>query len=137
MQWKTILMLVGVGVLMGIASVFGFTERIELLLWVVIAVFASYWIVRNVQAQVFAHGLCSGVLMGVANSALQFLFFQTYISNNPTTAKAFVDAGGISPRVFVLLVGPFIGLLYGAFIGTLSIVGSKIVKSRFGSHSNS
>ncbi len=130
MQWKIVIILGGFGVLMGLASVLGFTERIELLVWIVVAVFAAYWIVRTLDAKVFLHGLCAGLLMGIANALLQFLFFDTYLSNNPTSAKQFVDTGGVSPRVFVLLAGPFIGLFYGAFIGVLNIAGSKILKGR-------
>lgn len=131
MNWKVILPLTSFGFLMGFASVFGFTQSMEPLLWLGIAFFSAYWIAKYETAKPFLHGFVAAVLMGILNSIIQSAFFDIYLANNPATADQFTKIpGGISGRMFVLLVGPAVGSMYGLFVGLLTFLAAKLFQRK-------
>jgi hypothetical protein len=131
MNWKVIVALVLLGLMMGIASLFGWTQNIELVLWIIIALVAAFWIATNKAGRPFLHGLLAGLLMGVCNSLVQFGFFEMYLANNPVAGEQFSKIpGGIQPRFFVLLVGPAVGLMYGMFLGLFALIAAKFVQRK-------
>ncbi|HXG01250.1 MAG TPA: hypothetical protein VNL69_10690 [Bacteroidota bacterium] len=130
MQWKTVVTLGVFGLLMGIASVFGYTEGAETVLWIAIALFAAYWLEKHVEQRLLVHGICAGVLIGFINSIVQAAFFSSYLANNPLAAKGFVDTGGVAPRVFVVVVGTLIGFVYGLVLGGLALAARKLLARR-------
>lgn len=60
MNWKMILALALLGLIMGVASLFGWTQNIELVLWIIIAVVAAFGIATNRAGRPFLHGLLAG-----------------------------------------------------------------------------
>ena len=131
MNWKLIFGLAGFGVLMGVLSLFGHTQGIEWLLWLVIAMVCSVLIAKTLSGKYFLTGLLVGLLDGVFNSLVQYVFFETYLSNSPRAAGGFGPIpGGLDPRIFVLIAGPFIGLLYGLGLGFLAWLAGKIFKKQ-------
>jgi hypothetical protein len=129
MNWKLIFGLAGFGLLMGVLSVFGYTGSIEWLLWLVIAVICAVIISKIVSGKLFLTGLLVGFFDGVFNSIVQSTFFDIYLSNNPRVAEGFGPVpGGLDPRLFVLIAGPFVGLLYGLFLGLLAWLAGRIFK---------
>ncbi|HXF49785.1 MAG TPA: hypothetical protein VNL73_10245 [Verrucomicrobiae bacterium] len=127
MNWKLIFGLAGFGVLMGVLSLFGYTGRIERLLWLVIAVICAVIIAKVVPGKLFLTGLLVGLFDGVFNSIVQSAFFATYLTNNPKVAQGFGPVpGGLDPRFFVLIAGPFVGLLYGLVVGFLAWLAGKL-----------
>ena len=129
MNWRWIFGLAGFGILMGVLSVFGYTGKIEWLFWLAIAVVCAVLIAKVVSEKLFLTGLLVGLLDGVFNSIVQSAFFNTYLANNPKFAEGFGPIpGGLDPRIFVLLAGPFVGLLYGLFLGLLTWLAGKIFK---------
>lgn len=131
MNWKMILALALLGLIMGIASLFGWTQNIELVLWIIIAAVAAFPLATNKAGKPFLHGLLAGLLMGVCNSLIQFGFFEMYLANNPAAGEQFSKIpGGISARFFVVLVGPAVGLMYGVFMGLLGLIATKLVERK-------
>ena len=131
MNWKLIFGLAGFGVLMGVLSLFGYTQGIEWLLWLIIAVVCSVLIAKMLSVKYFLNGLLVGFLGGIFNSIVQSVFFDTYLSNNPKAAEGFGPIpGGLDPRIFVLIAGPFIGLLYGLVLGLFTWLTGKIFKKQ-------
>ncbi len=131
MNWKLIFGLAGFGVLMGLLSLFGYTQGIEWLLWLLIAVICSVFIGKMLSGKYFLTGLVVGLLDGILNSIVQSVFFDAYLSNNPKAAEGFGPIpGGLDPRIFVLIAGPFIGLLYGLVLGFLAWLTGKIFKKQ-------
>ena len=129
MNWKLIFGLAGFGVLMGILSLFGYTQGIEWLLWLVIAVICSVVIAKTVSGKFFLTGLLVGILDGVFNSIVQSVFFDAYLSHNPRAAEGFGPIpGGLDPRFFILIAGPFIGLLYGLVLGLFAWLAGKLFR---------
>jgi hypothetical protein len=131
MSWKIIVTLGCFGIVMGAASLFGLTQRIEPLLWLFIAFFSAYWIARNRTPRPFRHGLVAAVLMGVFNSTMQSVFFDMYLTNSPVAANGFYQLpGGIPVRVLVLFIGLAIGVTYGVVVGVFAVVATKLLKKR-------
>ncbi|HLG94261.1 MAG TPA: hypothetical protein VI546_05440 [candidate division Zixibacteria bacterium] len=129
MNWKLIFGLAGFGVLMGILSLFGYTQGIEWLLWLVIAIICSVVIAKTVSGKFFLTGLLVGILDGVFNSIVQSVFFDAYLSHNPRAAEGFGPIpGGLDPRFFILIAGPFIGLLYGLVLGLFAWLAGKLFR---------
>ena len=131
MNWKLIFGLAVFGVLMGFLSLFGYTQGIEWLLWFVIALVCSVFIGKMLSGKYFLTGLLVGLLYGIFNSIVQSIFFAAYVSHNARAAEGFGPIpGGLDPRFFVLIAGPFIGLLYGLVLGLFAWLTGKIFKKQ-------
>jgi len=116
---------------MGILSLFGLTQGIELYLWIVIAFVAAYLFARKLTAKHFLTGLIAGLFMGLINGLMQGGFYDMYIANNPEVAQRLQEQpipAGMSPAFFILLTSPIVGLIYGLFVGLFSFVAAKILK---------
>ncbi len=118
MNWKLIGLLSGFGVLMGVASVLGFTAGIEGLLWLVIGLICMTAVVWKAPGRRFRHGFFVGLMGGTMAPLIQVLFFPTYLSNDPGLGTRFAEVpGGMDARYFVLLLAPVIGLVSGLALG--------------------
>ena len=126
MNWQLILLLSLFGILMGTLSVRGFTKKIEPVLWLVFGFFTAFMISGNVSENAFWHGFVIGIFWGVLNSAIQSIFFDTYLKNNPKYQEGFKKSSFVKPRYFILLVGPMIGLVTGTVLGGLAWLCQKI-----------
>lgn len=129
MKWRLMVSLSVFGVLMGGASVFGFTQGIEWLLWLIIALISAFLMARSLQTRFFASAFLTGLLMSLLNGLTQSVFFQTYLAHNVPVAEGFQQfQEGLNPRVFVLFSSVVIGSIYGALIGLLTLLGRKFIK---------
>jgi hypothetical protein len=127
MNWKLIAPLAGFGVLMGVASVLGFTAGIEGLLWLFIGLICVGAIVWKAPGRSFQHGFLVGLIGGAVAPLVQFLFFSTYIANNPELSARFSEIpGGLGARYFVLVLAPIIGLLSGFVLGLACWAAAKM-----------
>lgn len=126
MRWNIILPLsLPIGLAMGMASVMGWTGviastgvRLELILWIFIAVLCAMIIATRVSRKRFLHGLLIGILLSMCNSVCQSVFNTMYYENNPDLAEKFQQPDTTIPIVVVpLITGPIIGIIYGTFIG--------------------
>jgi hypothetical protein len=134
MNWKLIGLLSGFGVLMGVTSVLGFTKGMEGLLWLAIAVICVFLIVWRAPIRFFLHGIFVGLIGGAVAPVIQFLFFSTYLANNPELATKFAEIpGGMEPSYFVLMLTPIIGVISGLVLGVACWLVAKLAgKSRLG-----
>ena len=131
MNWKLISLLAGFGVLMGVASVLGLTAGIEGALWAVIGLICVVVIAWRAPGHSFQHGFLVGLLAGTVASLLQFLFFPTYMSNNPDLATRFAQVpGGLNARSFVLILAPVIGLVSGIVLGAVCWLVAMVIAKR-------
>jgi hypothetical protein len=114
------------GMVMGIASLFGYTQNLELSLWIAIALISALLIARTTTHKIFLHGVLAGIGIGISNVMIQIAFFSLYAQNNSHTASElehFTDM--FSPQWFLFLSSPFVGGIYGSLIGALSVAASK------------
>lgn len=131
MNWRKIFTLSLPGPVMGTLSLFGLTRGIEPVLWLLVALGCAWWLAKTVPSRVFLHGLFVGLLMGIGNSVMQSLFFDSYMASNPESAQAFQQIpGGLSPRIFVLMAGSIVGFLYGLLLGLFALLAAKFGKPR-------
>lgn len=120
MNWQLIFLLSGFGILMGILSVNGFTKKVEPFFWIVFGLFSAYVLSKNVSEKIFWHGFIVGILWGVFNGILQSTFLNIYLKNNPSYHKKYEKVKSRNYRLYVLLVGPMLGLVTGSVLGGLA-----------------
>jgi hypothetical protein len=129
MKWKLVFALAACAVIMGAASVLGYTQNIEPFCWIAIAVVCAFVLARGVTQKLFLHGLYVGVAQGIVNGAIQAAFFNTYLRNNPdVAAQMSQNPFPFSPSVFVLLSSPLIGAAFGVAMGLLTLLAAKLVR---------
>ena len=122
MIWTIIFYLSVFGLVMGILSVNGLTQKREPVFWFLGGVIASFILARNLSTHLFVHALSIGVLWGVLNGLIQSIFFERYPEKNPKYRESYQKKLPVKPRYFVLIAGPIIGLVTGAVIGGLSLL---------------
>jgi hypothetical protein len=131
MNWPLILSLSLLGVLVGIASVLGFTGGREWVAWIFIGLYAAWKFASRSREELFLHGFYLGILTGVFSSAIQALFISEYLKNNPRMLEA-LDAlpHGLHPSAVILIMGPIIGTVGGVAFGVMSVIVGKLVQHK-------
>ena len=131
MKWRLITALSGLGLLMGFASVAGFSGGREGVAWLVIAAISAFVLSRSVPHAAFRHGFVAGLIGGIPAPLTQVALFPTYLANNPEMATKFQQVpGGMSARGFVLAITPIIGVGSGLVLGVLALAASRLFGSR-------
>jgi len=129
MNWRLILSLSLLGIVLGIASVFGFTSEREWLAWLCIGLYAGWKFSRRSREELFLHGFYLGILAGCFSSVIQALFISTYLAHNPQMVEE-LDAlpHGLHPAAVILIMGPFIGTVIGVVFGLLAVIVGKVLR---------
>ncbi|HXH23882.1 MAG TPA: hypothetical protein VNI78_01460 [Vicinamibacterales bacterium] len=126
MKWKLVLLLAAFGVVMGLASVLGWTAGIELWLWLAIAVICIIVLLRLAPAKLWLHCFFVGLIGGGVAPVIQFALFASYVANNPELQQEFAQLPGwLEPRYFVLLLAPVAGLASGGVLAVGGLVAAK------------
>ena len=121
MDWKLVLLLSAIGIIMGLLSVKGFTQKIEPILWLLFGIATSLILSKNIDRP-FLYGLAIGMGWGVLNGLTQSAFFDTYLANNPSIQQTFQKKTFVPPRYFALITAPVIGVITGLTLGGLSLL---------------
>lgn len=131
MNWKLVLALSAFGPAMGLASTWGFTHNVEWAFWIAIFLFCAVTIARNVATRHFRHGLLVGCIGGSLSPLVQAALYSTYAAHNPAVVDYLQQKpGALVPRIFFLLVTPFVGILSGLVQGGLAWAAGKLLKRR-------
>jgi len=129
MKWDFVFGFSLFGIAMGAASLFGLTQGIEWLLWLVIALICAFVFAQKLETGHFLAALMAGLFMSVLNGLIQAAFFDMYLSNNTMTAERFQQIpGGVDARIFVLIASVIIGAVYGSVMGLFALLARKFVK---------
>src|ERR1044072_4530964 len=120
MNWEIVLLLSIFGLVMGILSVNGYTQKIEPLIWLLGGMFSAFILARNVTSNIFLYAISLGLLWGILNGLLQSIFFDRYLEKNPKYKESYQKKLPVKPRFFVLVAGSIIGIITGAAIGGLA-----------------
>ena len=127
MNWKMILSLAGLGVLLAIATIFGWlpsTYWTAIGLIVVIAALLGY----TVKQKLFMHGFWTAVIWSLIGGALQFVFWDQYIANNPDVAeKVSKVPEGTDIRPWMAIGIVFGAAIYGVILGLLAMLFGKLL----------
>lgn len=126
MNYRILALLAPLGLLMGVLSLFGYTQNIEFFLWVLFTFISAAALSKQAKNRLFLHGLLVGFLWGVLNAGTQALFVDLYLANNPKSAAAFAVVEAMSTVSIILLTGPTVGLFAGLVLGVLALLTKKV-----------
>ena len=127
MNWKIILLLVLIGMVLAVGSLFGLLKSgYEVVYWLVLGM-ASGFVIGKTCSRPFMHGVIVGLFTGILVSVIQAAFFDTYLLNNPGSLDGFKDLpSSLEPQYVLLFSGPFFGIAYGIVIGLIAFGLRKI-----------
>lgn len=129
MRWGLVFALSGFGVVMAALTVSAVPSNVEPLFWLVIFVFCGWVIARRVERRHYLHGLMVGIVNSVWMTAAHVAFADTYLARHPTEA-ALAAGSPFSPRVWIVLTGPVIGVLSGVVLGLFARVAARFLRRR-------
>ena len=130
MNWRWILMLAALGVVVSAAGLFGWFPSsiwVSVGLLLVCAVLLGY----NVKQKHFMNGFWTGVIWSVVGGILTILFWDTYLANNPSVAEKMSQVPeGFDPRMFSI-IGIVIGAaINGVLLGLLTLLAGKLLNEK-------
>ena len=129
MNWKLIVQLSLFGLAMAIGTVFFISSNIEPVFWLAIFLVCAFIIAKRAPGRHFLHGLAVGLVNCVWVTGAHVGFFSTYIANHPREAEMMTQMPlRMHPRLMMLIIGPFVGVISGVILGLFAWVASKLVK---------
>lgn len=124
------------GVVMGFATVFGLTKNNEFYYWMIIGVISAFAISKITTEKIFVKSTVVGLFMGIFTGIIQYVFFNTYLENNPESIDGFKQIPlSLAPQYVLLFSAPFTGIIFGLFIGLIAYVFVKISGKKSEKHS--
>ncbi len=112
---------------MGMMAVLGWTSDIEPLLWLAAMVFSVVLLKKKVETHSLANGIALGLAWGVSTGLVLFLFFGSYLDNNPEFVSSYTELSKyINPRIFVLISSLTAGLVSGLLMGVALLIWKRV-----------
>jgi hypothetical protein len=107
-------------------------EMIEPVFWGAIFIFCAYIIAKRVGGKYFGHGLFLGLANCVWITAAHFVFYNTYIIHHQSVLKMSQQHPifPTHPRIDMLIIAPFIGIISGVIIGIFALIASLLMKKK-------
>jgi len=131
MNWKLVASLSAFGVLMGFASVLGWTGKLEGPLWIAIGSVCAVVIARSVPDRHARHGFLVGMFGAMASQLIAAALMPTYLANNPNVAAELSAVpAGLTPQTLFLLAAPHIGLVSGLVLALVSTIAARLIRGR-------
>lgn len=132
MNWKIIFQLSIFGLIMAFGTISLIPENIEPIFWAAIFIFCAYVIAKVCFGKYFWHGLMVGIFNCVWITAAHIAFYSSYIAHHPSIAKMSAQHPVLPahPRLAMLIVGPFFGIISGIILGIFAWIASMIVKKK-------
>ena len=121
---KIILKLGFFGVLMGLVTIMGWGQNMELFIWLFMTIAASVIIKKNIKKQLFIHCMLIGLSWGVDCTIIQALFFDLFTLNNPIYGLENLSQFMFPAELLLIGLGVIIGGISGMAICGLQ----KIIK---------
>jgi hypothetical protein len=130
MNWKLILSLALINVLLGLLTIFGLLGSTATWIGLLILAVMAVVLGRFAEKKYFMHGFLTGVIGSLVAAVLQFALYDTYVANNPELAQSMDKLQEVFPSFdgswMTLLFAPLGAAFNGAILGLLAILGGKI-----------
>lgn len=132
MNWKLILQLSLLGLVMAYATVSIIPANIEPVIWIALFIICSYIIARRCARKYFLHGFVLSLFNCVWITIAHYLFYNTYVANHPNMATIGTSMHLLEnrPRLLLVILSPLFGIISGLFQGLFAFIASKIVKKQ-------
>ena len=124
---KIILQLGFFGVLMGIVTIMGWGQNMEIFMWLFMIIAASLIIKKNIQKHLFIHCILIGLSWGVDCTIIQALFFNLFTTNNPIYGLQNLSQLILPVELLLIGLGIVIGGLSGLILYSVQLI---IIKSK-------
>jgi hypothetical protein len=112
-----VLWLAGLGVVIGVASLFATTQGLELWLWLVAYGVAAFVLGRAPRERPVRRGFLAGVLMGASAPLIQALFYPQYITRNDPIES---PLAGVPDPLFLALLAVPSAIIAGLMVALLT-----------------
>ena len=122
---KIILKLGFFGVLMGLVTIMGWGQNMELLIWLFMIIAASVIIKKNIHHQFFIHCMLIGLSWGVDCTIIQALFFDLFTMNNPIYGLENLSQLKLPAELLLIGLGIVIGGLSGLILYSVQLITIK------------
>ena len=119
---KIILQLGLFGALMGLITIMGWGQNLELFIWLFMTIASSMIIKINIKKHLFVHCILIGLSWGVDCSIIQALFFNQLKINNPTYGLNFLENYKILAEFILIGIGTIIGGMTGLMLWGIQLV---------------
>lgn len=129
MNWKLLIALSLLGLVMAVATVFWIGPRIEPLFWLIDFVFCGWMIARRAPGRLFLHGFVLGLLNCVWVVAAHATWYDAYTANHPQMVTMMKDSP-IDGRTMQFIAGPVIGIISGLVIGLITLLMAAITRRK-------
>jgi len=131
MNKKLILNLSLFGLFMAIATVFWIPWNIEPIIWFIIFIICAIQIAKKCSGKFFYTGFLLSLMNSVWMTVAHILFFNKYISSHPQELEIISKLPvPYSPRIAMIIVGPFFGVVFGIVLGIFCVIAGSIIKHR-------
>ena len=129
MNWKLIIGLSMLGLVMAFATVYYIPFKYEPAFWLPIFIFYAVMIVKNTSGKYFQHGFLVSMVNAVWITGVHVTLFATFIEHNPETLTFNANFPYHEhPRILMLFLGPLFGAGFGIIAGLFAFGASKIMK---------
>ena len=122
---KIILQLGFFGVLMGIVTIMGWGQNMEIFIWLFMIIAASVIIKKNIQKQLLIHCMLIGLSWGVDCTIIQALFFDLFTLNNPIYGLENLSQLIFPAELLLIGLGIIIGGLSGLILYSFQLITIK------------
>ena len=101
------------GVFMGISTTLGWCQEKEIYILIVMIIATISYLNKQLNSQILLHSIIIGLSWGFDCSLIQVIFFETYTTNNPIVFSEIISISRNYPKIVLILLGSFFGLMSG------------------------
>lgn len=131
MNWKLILSLSFLGLVMGYVTIYWVPSKIEPLLWLAIAIYSAYRLAVDAGKRFFLHGFLVNLLNSIWVIALHIFWLAPYLAHHTTEAAQFAklhSESGMNTPALIVFFGLAFGLISGLALGLFATIASKMME---------
>lgn len=104
------------GVFMGISTTLGWCQEKEIYILIVMIIATISYLNKQLNSQILLHSIIIGLSWGFDCSLIQVIFFETFTTNNPIVFSEIISISRNYPKIVLILLGSFFGLMSGLII---------------------